>query len=416
MAKEARKQALTGLQNQTQDPKNPVLTASAVPPAPENSKLIASLTTPDLLEQVKTAYGPAIRSRMASLLGKTIPIQFELSGTRPAEAPAEQTLDQFITGESNLLAYKAVCSAGKNGRPSPLILEGPSGCGKTHLLNALALVVRGNGQSALKLGSVELRDRFLAALHQQRVPGLKQEWRGFDALLIDDLQLLASAPATLEEISHLVTHYLDAGRVVAVTTDRPIVSFLRDARLVSRLSSGLTTLVEHPDLEMRIHMVRQIADSSGIALERSEVERIAEQPATYRSLCSVIGRMALQEDTTAQVPTDMDRVIDAVCSAFQINPEDLRGSSRKSEHAGPRHAAMVLALQHTRMTKSYIARFFGKKDHTTVIHAEKKVAERIKTSKAFRRGFEDALRRLNVDNLSESTDNQSQPASRENPN
>jgi chromosomal replication initiator protein len=405
MAQEAWKQALTALQKQSQDPETVILKSTIDSARLDDSGLTVSLPSPELIEQVRAAYGAAISSRMASILGRPVALKFELARHAAPELQKEHTLDDFVVGESNLFAYKAVCNLAKRNRPSPLILEGPSGCGKTHLLRSLSGILRGEGRRVLMVGSVELRDRFLTALHQRRVPELKQEWRDFDALLLDDLQLLRSAPATLEEISHLVAHYLDAERVVAVTSDRPISAFLRESRLLSRLNSGLTATLGHPDPEMRLNLVRQIADKSGLVLARADVERIAEAPTTYSALVSNICKLAL-EGNSLPITTDLDRIVDAVSRAFRIAPEDLRGNSRKSEHAGPRHAAMVLALRHTELTKSFIARFFGKKDHTTVIHAEKKVAARLRSSATFRLAYDAAVKLLTVDKLSESPDKQ----------
>lgn len=400
MPEEAWKQALTELRGKTQDLSAELLKAriSRV----DGSGLILTMPDPAVLEQIRSNYGPAIQSRMASILGRPISLKFELQSP-PEESAAHQAFDTFITGEKNLLAYKAVCSVQKHKRPSPLVLEGASGCGKTHLLRSLAAAQRAQGMNVLCLDSVELRDRFLAALHQRRVPELKQQWRDCDAMLIDDLQLLASAPATLEEVSHLVAQYLDASKPVVVTSDRPMAAFLRDARLLSRLNSGLTAFLDYPDAELRYNMVRQIADNLSVSLERAQMEHIAESGTTYRSLFSAVSSIALEGGETAG-PKDMDRVVEAVCLAFRITPDELLGNSRKSEHAGPRHAAMVLALRYTDTTKSSIARFFRKKDHTTVIHAEKTVAAKLRTSPVFRTAFENAVRRLSVDNMSDSAD------------
>lgn len=403
MPEEAWKQALTELREQADGRSSELLKATVESARLDGSGIVFSLPDQALLEQIKTAYGPTIKSRMASILGRPVPLRFVLSKTQPGEQIQQSKLDDFLTGEANLLAYRAVCSVAKQARPSPLTLEGPAGCGKTHLLQGLANSLHSQGTTALYLGCVDLRDRFLAALHQHRVPELKREWRDYGALLLDDLQLLASAPATLEEVSHLVAHYLDAGRPIIVTSDRPVESFLKDPRLLSRLSSGLTARVDQPDLELRIHMIRQISDRTGIVLNREEIEHIAAPPGNYRSLAALAATLALKGQP-APIPTQMDQVVDAVCRAFRIQPEDLLGNSRKIEHAGPRHAAMVLALRHTGLTKSSIARFFRKKDHTTVIHAEKKISLKLRQNRAFRQAFEEATRILTVHNLSDSAD------------
>lgn len=403
MPEEAWKQALSELREHANARSSEILGASMESAHLDASGIVFSAPNRALLEQIKNAYGPAIQSRMASILGRPVPVRFVLSKTGSKDKEQQYKLDDFIAGEANLLAYRAVCSVAKQGRPSPLTLQGPAGCGKTHLMQGLAHSLQSKGRSVLCLGSVDLRDRFLAALHQHRVPELKQEWRDYRSLLVDDLQLLSSAPATLEEVSHLVAHYLDAGRPVIVTSDRPVESYIKDPRLQSRLGSGLAVRIDPPDLELRIHMIRQISDKAGIALRRDEIEQLAAPVGNYRSLAAVVSQLALQGQP-APVPTQMDQVVDAVCRAFRIQPEDLLGNSRKTEHAGPRHAAMVLALRHTQLTKSSIARFFRKKDHTTVIHAEKKIAAKLRQNSAFRHAFTEATKALTVSNLSDSSD------------
>lgn len=343
--------------------------------APESvSKAPLVSPGPSVLARLKEEFSADLKVRMASLLGDRVSRsnQLEESPRRREFAPR---LDDFHVGESNMLAYRAAKELCRTSKPSPLLLLGGNGTGKTHLLRGMAAEIEDQGMRPLFVRAVDLREQLKTALRRRRAAELKSLWREHGALLIDDLHLIASAPVTLEEVSHLVAFFLDEARPVAVTADRHPAEFLRLPRLISRLGSGLVAVVAFPESELKIEMIRRLAHSSDLPLERGELESLAASVQTYPQIASLVSERQLSRPATRTVT--LDEVVRVTAEIFGITESQLLGSSRRPEFAAARHAAMILSLKHANATRTAIARFFGKKDHTSVVHAEKKLQERL---------------------------------------
>jgi chromosomal replication initiator protein len=298
---------------------------------------------------------------------------------------------------------------------NPLFICGPPGLGKTHLLHSIANYVteHGDGMNVLYTTVEAFTDHFVAALHNRDIDAFKAAYRGVDVLLVDDVQFLQSKARTEQEFFHTFNALHAAGAQIVLTSDRlpRDLSALED-RLRERFEAGLVTDVRPPDLSTRLTILRkrvkqddvgdvdpaaldliaERVDSNIRALEGALIRVVAFASLTGRSVTAELAAEVVQglhPELTPRTRT-LREIQEHVCEAFGISMEDLLSSSRAAPLAWPRQAAMYLARELTDQTLPAIGRAFGGRNHTTVLHACKRTAERIATD----REAYDAVRRL----------------------
>gem|GEM_PF-629241 len=329
------------------------------------------------------------------------------SGRRPI--PTQHgTFATFVAGSCNTLAHNtAKLVAEQPGRYCPLLLYGPSGVGKSHLLSAIrqqVLCQRDRRQSAhgyaIGLTSEEFTSQFLEALNCRSLPSFRQKYRTLEVLLVDDIQFLARKRATLEELLHTIDTLHNRGSQIVLASDRgpsDLQSVSPD--LVSRISSGLAVPMDLPDYETRAGIVRNLALRMKVTLDPQVVTMIATQVAgSARQLSGALNRllavsMALGQPITpelartalaefSQQNTPSVRLPDiqrAVCEVFGVEPASLKSKRKSRSATEPRMLAMWLARKYTRSALSEISDFFGRRSHSTVISAQKKVESLLKS-------------------------------------
>ena len=305
--------------------------------------------------------------------------------------------DTFVVGRSNRLAQtSAQMVVDRLGGLSPLFLHGPTGVGKTHLLEAIWSEVRQKQRARhiVYLSAEQFTTLFLEALHGGGLPSFRRKYRGVDLLLIDDVQFLAGKRATITELLHTIDTLSREGRQVVLSADRPPAD-LNDLgpELLTRLAGGLVAGMEPPDFETRQGIVEQMARKLRLDIPPAVQQYIAahltmharelagalnclqatalahEQPITLALAEEALADRIRQSSRAVRLP-DIEK---AVCDVFGLEGDSLQTGGKARSVNGPRMLAMWLARKHTRAALSEIGRYFGRRSHSTVIQAQKKV-------------------------------------------
>jgi len=309
------------------------------------------------------------------------------------------TFATFIVGKSNELACRTAQSVMEQlGHFGLLLLFGPTGVGKSHLLFAMLQKVRSAGARirAVRLTAEQFTTEFLTALDRRALPGFRQKYRSIDVLLVDDIQFLVGKRATLDELLHTIDTLHDRGRQVVLTCDRSPGDLQKvSLELVSRISGGLAIPIETPEFHTRLDIARQLAARLQVALDEETIALIATQVVgSARQLSGSINRLIAtsliqQRPITAdmarttlaefvQENTPVVRLADiqhAVCQVFGVEATNLKSPRKTRSVAEPRMLAMWLARKYTRAALGEIGEFFGRRSHSTVISAQKKIED-----------------------------------------
>jgi chromosomal replication initiator protein len=318
------------------------------------------------------------------------------------------TFEQFVIGPSNRLAHAAALSVAE--MPSqaynPLFIYGPPGLGKTHLLHSVGNYVNafGGGLTVRYATAEEFTNAFLTALRARNVDDFKARFRGVDVLLVDDVQFLERKARSEEELFHTFNALYDAGSQLVLTCDR-LPGDLADLedRLRERFAAGLVTDIERPDFSTRLTIVHKRASHDGIELAPAAAEMLASRitanvralegalirlvaygsltrrPLNVELVAEVLDRLGVRSAATRP---SIESIQKTVCAHFDITQGELLSRSRVGVVMWPRQVAMYLSKELTDHSLPCIAREFGGRDHTTVMHACRRVATRITTSPA----------------------------------
>jgi chromosomal replication initiator protein len=319
------------------------------------------------------------------------------------------TFDSFVIGSSNRFAHAAALAIAEAPAQAynPLFIYGHTGLGKTHLLHAIANYI---GLHSSSLGvryvtSETFMNDFINSLRDKRIEGFKQRYRAYDVLLIDDVQFFEHKERIQEEFFHTFNSLHEAGRQIVMSSDRPPrdIQTLED-RLRSRFEWGLITDIQPPDLETRIAILRRKVKYDGIDVSDPEVlTHIAGRVTTnIRELegaltrvvafASLTGRkmdVELAQDVLRDVfpqgepaVVSIERIQELVCDRFGVTLTELKSERRSQSIVYPRQVAMYLSRELTDSSLPKIGKYFGGRDHTTVIHATSKIARLIKEDRS----------------------------------
>lgn len=310
------------------------------------------------------------------------------------------TFDNFVEGKSNQMA-KAAChqvaeSPGK--AYNPLFLYGGVGLGKTHLMHAIGNLICKNKKNAkvLYLHSERFVADMVKALQSNAINNFKEYYRSLDALLIDDIQFFAGKDRTQEEFFHTFNALLEGHQQIVITSDRyPKEIQGLEERLKSRFGWGLTIAIDPPELETRVAILINKAAESGVELEHEVAFFIAKKiRSNVRELEGALKRLIANANFTGQPITieftrhvlkdllhlqdkliTLDNIQKTVADYFKIKLLDLLSAKRTRSLARPRQIAMSLSKELTNHSLPEIGEAFGGRDHTTVLHACRTIAE-----------------------------------------
>ncbi|PPC78068.1 chromosomal replication initiator protein DnaA [Pokkaliibacter plantistimulans] len=329
------------------------------------------------------------------------------------------TFTSFVQGKSNQLALAAAKQVADNpgGSYNPLFLYGGVGLGKTHLMHAvgLAMLERNPNAKIVYLHSERFVADMIKALQLNAINDFKRFYRSVDALLIDDIQFFANKERSQEEFFHTFNALLEGGQQMILTCDRypKEISGLEE-RLKSRFGWGLTVAVEPPELETRVAILKKKADEANIDLPDDAAFFIAQKiRSNVRELEGALKRVIANAHFTGSDITlpfireslkdllalqdkqiSIDNIQRVVAEYYKIKVADLLSKRRSRSVARPRQVAMALAKEITNHSLPEIGDAFGGRDHTTVLHACRKITELREEDAEIREDYQNLLRSL----------------------
>jgi chromosomal replication initiator protein len=312
-----------------------------------------------------------------------------------------QTFENFVPGPANEFGYRAAraLATGEADDMPLLYIHGGFGFGKSHLLNGIALEAKKRGRRALFLGAEDFMRQFLGALSRKDTLSFKEELRAADILLIDDLQHLCRSTYTVAEFLHTLNAFSDLRRKLVIACDRApagLENLGEDLR--SRLSGGLVIALDKPDRPTRLSILKsRAADYARLrpdgALPEEVLERIADmEDASPRDLIGIFTKLATYADLTKQPvtmevaeqtlgsrnagtrKTSIEDIQRKTAEFYKLDLRDFQSAGRARRIARPRQVAMYLARALTMRSLPEIGKRFGGRDHTTVLHACRRIA------------------------------------------
>ncbi|CAA9531750.1 MAG: Chromosomal replication initiator protein DnaA [uncultured Solirubrobacteraceae bacterium] len=366
------------------------------------------------------APGAALDDRPCATALATTP-----TGDDDAELHPKFTFDQFVIGDCNRFAHAAALSVAElpGQAYNPLFLYGPPGMGKTHLLHAIGNYVRthGGGLRVRSTTAERFTNAFVAAVQTKGTEDFKAHFRETDVLLIDDVQFLQRKVKTEEEFFHTFNALHETGSQLVLTCDRlPADMAALEERLLERFQAGLVAELAPPDFATRLAILRKrvqhdcidLPDEAALhaiahritanarTLEGALIRVVAFHSLTGRSIDAALAEKVLAGLYPApkvvgrREPPTIDRIQELVCAAFEVTREELLSATRTSRVAWPRQLAMYLARQHTGASLPAIGEHFGGRNHTTVLYACRKAAQRLAADPTAQARVQDLERRL----------------------
>ena len=313
------------------------------------------------------------------------------------------TFDSFVVGNNNRFAHAAALAVAESPATSynPLFIYGGVGLGKTHLMHAIGnSILRNNRESKiLYVTSEKFTNQLINAIKDNKNEQFRTKYRNIDVLLIDDIQFIAGKERIQEEFFHTFNTLHESGKQIILSSDRPPkdIQLLED-RLKSRFEWGLIADISNPDYETRLAILRKKAQIDNIIIDDEILSNIANRiDSNIRELEGTLNKliakssltnssitMEMAEKAINDIVSQKDKVIssdfiqETVAKYFNISSKDLKGSKRSNDIAFPRQIAMYLCRNVAQMSLPQIGKDFGKRDHTTVMHACNKIEKEIK--------------------------------------
>ena len=329
------------------------------------------------------------------------------------------TFDNFVEGKSNQLARAAAQRVAENPGEeyNPLFLYGDTGLGKTHLMHAVGnqILTKNPNAKVIYVHSERFVADMVKALQLNAINDFKRVYRNVDALLIDDIQFFAGKDKSQEEFFHTFNTLLEGGQQIILTSDRyPKEIDRMEDRLKSRFGWGLTVRLEPPELETRVAILINKAEEAGTDLPRECAFFIAQkvrgnvrdlegslkrvianskflnQPISLEFIAETLKDMIAVHDRQVS----LDNIQKVVADYYKMKLSDLLSKRRNRSIARPRQVAMALAKELTRHSLPEIGEAFGGRDHTTVLHACRKVKELLNTDTVIKADYEHIYKSL----------------------
>ncbi|HUG57328.1 MAG TPA: chromosomal replication initiator protein DnaA [Candidimonas sp.] len=311
------------------------------------------------------------------------------------------TFDNFVTGKANQLARAAALQVAENPGISynPLFLYGGVGLGKTHLIHAIgnALLASGKGTRVRYVHADQYVSDVVKAYQRKAFDEFKRYYHSLDLLLIDDIQFFAGKNRTQEEFFYAFEAMVAQRKQIIITSDTyPKELANIDSRLISRFDSGLTVAIEPPELEMRVAILLRKAATEGVTMPeevaffiakhlRSNVRELEGALRKVSAYARFHGREVLTVDVCKDALKDLlsvsngqitvENIQKTVADFYKIKVADMYSKRRPANIAMPRQVAMYLAKELTQKSLPEIGDLFGGRDHTTVLHAVRKIAD-----------------------------------------
>ncbi|MBQ3223344.1 MAG: chromosomal replication initiator protein DnaA [Clostridia bacterium] len=364
---------------------------------------------------LKKRYERSILQTVKSVFGQEYETEFVSPGMKQEEprraAPARiensfklnprYTFDTFVVGSNNRFASAAAAAVAEMPAEAynPLFLYGGVGLGKTHLMHAIGHEVLRQDPDAnlLYMTSEEFTNEVISAIAKKKNEELREKLRNVDVLMVDDIQFIAGKTATQEEFFHTFNQLHSMKKQIVISSDRPPREIpTLEERLRSRFEWGLVADIQKPDYETRMAILNRKAEEEHYQIDDDVIAFIAENiNSNIRELEGALTRVnALADLNRTAVTLDLARealsslipirdpkrvtaelIMQVVCDATGVTMEDMVSSRRSREISEPRQMAMYLCRELTELSTTRIGAAFGKRDHTTVMHACEKIAK-----------------------------------------
>lgn len=392
-------------------------------PAPASAAVVGTSTgrsgrTVTVVEQQGSAdVSEPVRSSTKASSGREVDVGGSIK--HKTNLNAQFTFDSFVEGKSNQLARAAATQVAENPGQAynPLFLYGGVGLGKTHLMHAVGnfMMAQNPNAKVVYLHSERFVADMVKALQINAINEFKRFYRSVDALLIDDIQFFAGKERSQEEFFHTFNALLEGGQQMILTCDRyPKEISGVEERLKSRFGWGLTVAVEPPELETRVAILMKKAEESRIELPDEAAFFVAQRiRSNVRELEGALKRLIANAHFTGKPITldfvkeslkdllalqekqvSIDNIQKIVAEYFKIKLSDILSKRRSRSVARPRQMAMALAKELTNHSLPEIGEAFGGRDHTTVLHACRKIKELRESSSDVREDYTNLLRSL----------------------
>ena len=316
---------------------------------------------------------------------------------------SKYTFATFVVGNNNKFAHAAALAVAEAPASSynPLYIYGGVGLGKTHLMHAIGNEILKNNKNAkvLYVTSETFTNQLINAIKDNKNEQFRTKYRNIDVLLIDDIQFIAGKDSIQEEFFHTFNTLYESGKQIILSSDKPPKDIqLLEERLKSRFEWGIIADISNPDYETRLAILRKKAQLDNIIIDDEILSNIATRiDSNIRELEGALNKlianasltqssitMEMAEKAINTIVSQQEKVIsseyiqDVVGKYFNIDPKDLRGSKRSNDITFPRQIAMYLCRNVANMSLPQIGKDFGKRDHTTVMHACTKIEKEIK--------------------------------------
>ncbi|GGF64522.1 chromosomal replication initiator protein DnaA [Alteromonas lipolytica] len=366
---------------------------------------------------------PAVRATVSQppvvnqTVNKVIPIPEGVS--HKSNINPTYQFDNFVEGKSNQLARAAASQVANNpgGSYNPLFIYGGTGLGKTHLLHAVGNGILNTKQNAkiIYMHSERFVQDMVKALQNNAIEDFKRFYRSVDALLIDDIQFFANKERSQEEFFHTFNALLEGNQQIILTSDRypKEIDGVED-RLKSRFGWGLTIAIEPPELETRVAILMRKAAENNIQLPNEVAFFIAKRlRSNVRELEGALNRVIANANFTGRPITidfvrealrdllalqeklvTVDNIQKTVADYYKIKVSDILSKRRSRSVARPRQVAMALAKELTNHSLPELGNLFGGRDHTTVLHACRKIEQLKEESHDIKEDYKNLIRTL----------------------
>lgn len=325
----------------------------------------------------------------------------------------DYTFETFVVGNNNSLAYAVAREVAANPGKShnPLFIYGGVGLGKTHLAQAIGREIQlANKSAKLVYVSCEtFTNDFINSIASKKMAEFKHKYREVDVLIVDDIQFLSSKEGSQQEFFHTFNALHQRSRQIILTADKtPQAIPALEGRLASRFGGGMTVDVQPPDFETRMAILTEKCKEKEYLISNEVIEYIAKNiSSNIRELEGALNRLAIYcrfnntaanaklaeevlHDSVSQMNKSVDsaEIISGVCKYFSISREDVLGKGRRKETMRPRQIAIYLLREQTNKSLPEIGKIMGGKDHTTILHSQRKIFDELKTDAALKSDIE----------------------------
>ncbi len=338
------------------------------------------------------------------------------------------TFETFVVGSNNRLAQASAFAVSENPGEiyNPLFIYGGVGLGKTHLMHAIgnSILEQDPNANVLYVTSEQFTNEVIEAVRTgssspDKTKQFRDKYRNIDVLLIDDIQFIIGKDRTQEEFFHTFNHLYEQKKQIVITSDKPPKDMdVLEERFRSRFAWGLIADIQFPDFETRMAILQKKVEAfnynidneilsyiannvtSNIREIEGSVKKVVALATLEKRVIDIdLAKEALKDIVSPNLPSKItpDNIISVVCDHYNVSVEDIKGSKRNKELVHPRHMIMYLCRCMTSATYKEIASYLGGRDHSTIMHGERSIAELIEKDEATRRTIETIMNKIKSD-------------------